>query len=124
MLGLRRTIKLKNEWKRRNGAEISPYITVTAFDVDKFHGGVYIITSDKRFFRIEKCRNDQKVMNEDDDCKECWFEKANAKFPDTFVYEQRKWTVTHEVSLHDVLPDGVPLGICNVRYDSVTGRII
>ena len=36
----------------------------------------------------------------------------------------KNWSVTNNASLKKVLPLGMPLGTCSIKYDSVTGRII
>lgn len=102
-----------------------PPIRIRAFDVDKLHGGVYLITSDKRFFRIAK----QKKAIQDISPlkrKEPWFWTADGDgFYRKYLHcHQEKWCVTHEARLKDVLPDGMPLGYCTIRYDSVSGRIV
>ena len=73
------------------------HVHVIAFDIDKLHGGIYIVFSDKKFYRIAKTDKD------------------------FFGYK-----VTHEQNLmeKEVLPLGMPLGTCSIVYDSVTGRVI
>mmetsp|Transcript_32821 Transcript_32821/g.53263 ORF Transcript_32821/g.53263 Transcript_32821/m.53263 type:complete len:476 (+) Transcript_32821:29-1456(+) len=87
-------------------------LQVEAFDVDKLHTfAVYIITKSKMFVRIER----QKT-----------FDSADIKFlSQQSVNETKIWRTTHKLSLKgDVLPKKYPLGFCNVRYDSITGRIL
>ena len=74
---------------------------IIAFDIDKLHGGIYIIFSNKTFYRIVK-----KPKNERDDSG-------------SSIYK-----VTNEADIREVLPLGMPLGTCSIVYDSVTGRVI
>ena len=92
---------------------------VSSFDVDRLCGGIYIITSDKRLVRIERNREMIGGGGNHD-----LFDCINKEYPSHFICEQDSWKVTHDIQLFNVLPDGLPLGICNIRYDSITGRII
>ena len=87
-------------------------ISILAFDVDKYYGGIYIITNNYLFFRIERVNDDDNKDNEDE--KSSYNDK----------YKICKWRVTHQATLRDVLPNGLPLGVYTIKYDSVTGRII
>eukprot|EP01084_Bolivina_argentea_P123299 218505_1 len=69
---------------------------VIAFDVDKYHGAVYIVTNNKVLYRLEK------VNKNENNCK---------------------WKTTHKLFLKDVLKD-IPVGIHTIRYDSIIGRVI
>jgi len=102
---------------------------VIAFDVDRLHGGVYIITRNKMFARIEHRKKDegeslpQLQRSDSDVLKLCRMYSA------TLRNEQHEWRVTHKSSLRSsseckVLPHGYPLGVCNVRYDSISGKVL
>ena len=87
---------------------------VLAFDVDRFYGAIYIITSNYMFFRIEQVG-------------EGLVESHNADYK-AFdnLFSVHRWRLTHQASLRDeaVLPAGLPLGLYCIKYDSVSGRVI
>jgi len=68
---------------------------VVAFDVDKYFGGVYLISYNKILYRMQPSSNDSK-----------------------------EWKITRKKHLKDLIDNELPVGIYTIRYDSVMGRII
>ena len=96
-----------NNWKNPSFAGIH----ILSFDVDRYYGAIYIVTSNNYFFRIQRVYDDIDNMDEHKEI----FEDKFSIYP---------WKITHKTKLRDVLKDGLPLGICTIKYDSVTGRVI
>ena len=71
---------------------------VLTFTIDKYCNAIYIILTNKVLYRLKK----------------------------TMVHDCHEWKITHRIALKTQLANtgGVPLGVCNIDYDSIYQRLI